>query len=125
MKIVYVAYQGQLDSFPKEYPIVPKWLELLDNAKYVITNSFHGTVFALIFERGFISIPLVGNAEQMNDHLQTLLARTALIHRLTIDCNMLLENVAFERIRTSIEKLKKKGLDFLNDSLYRDNCSVV
>ena len=125
MKIVYVAYQGQLDSFSKEYPIVPKWLELLDNAKYVITNSFHGTVFALIFERGFISIPLVGNAGQMNDHLQTLLARTALIHRLTMDCNMLLENVAFERIRTSIEKLKKKGLDFFNDSLYRDNCSVA
>ena len=125
MKIVYVAYQGQLDSFSKEYPIVPKWLELLDNAKYVITNSFHGTVFALIFERGFISIPLVGNAGKMIDHLQTLLARTALIHRLTMDCNMLLENVAFERIRTSIEKLKKKGLDFFNDSLYRDNCSVA
>lgn len=125
LKVVYVASQGRRDSFPKEYPTVPQWLELLANAKYVITNSFHGTVFALIFERSFISIPLIGNAGRMNDRLQTLLTRAGLMHRLTIDCNMLLENVAFESIRTSIEKQKNKGLDFLNYSLNRDDCAVI
>lgn len=125
LNVVYVASQGRRDSFPKEFPTVPQWLELLANAKYVITNSFHGTVFSLIFERSFISIPLFGNAEKMNDRLQTLLTQTSLMHRFTIDCNILLENVAFDSIRISIEKLKKQGLDFLNNSLNRDNYPVV
>lgn len=125
LKVVYVASQGRRDSFPKEFPTLPQWLELLANAKYVITNSFHGTVFSLIFERNFISIPLCGNAGQMNDRLQTLLTQTGLMQRLTIDCNMLLEDIAFVIIRNFIEKLKKMGLDFLNDSLSRDNLPVV
>lgn len=33
-----------------------EWIYLLSNAEYVITNSFHGTVFSLIFNKKFVSV---------------------------------------------------------------------
>ena len=34
-----------------------EFLGYVKNAEYVITNSFHGTVFSIIFEKRFLSIP--------------------------------------------------------------------
>lgn len=43
---------------------VPHWLNLIKNAQYVITDSFHGTVFSVIFQRQFITVSTAfrGNA---------------------------------------------------------------
>ena len=32
---------------------VPEWLAMFRDASYVVTDSFHGTVFSIIFEKGF------------------------------------------------------------------------
>lgn len=117
LEVVYVVSQGKQDSFPKTYPTVPQWLELLANARYVVTNSFHGTVFSLIFERNFISVPLSGEAGKMNDRQRTLLAHADLVRRFTNDCDRLLEDISFIEVKGTLEKLRKEGLDFLRSSL--------
>jgi len=45
-------------SNPEEYvrPSVEEWLRAIHEAAYVVTDSFHGTVFAIIFKRPFLSI---------------------------------------------------------------------
>lgn len=73
LKIVYVGSQGQEDKFKKEEPAIPEWLGLMANAQYVITNSFHGTVFAIQFMKKFMVYPITGIAAKMNDRLSTLL----------------------------------------------------
>lgn len=73
LKVIYVGSQGQEDKFPKEEPTVEQWLSLMANAKYVVTNSFHGTVFAMLFHRQFMVYPVCGLAARMNDRLTTLL----------------------------------------------------
>lgn len=35
---------------------VAEWLALIKNAKYVITDSFHGTVFSIIYSKQFITL---------------------------------------------------------------------
>lgn len=35
---------------------VPQWLALIDGASYVVTDSFHGSCFALLFEKPFVSL---------------------------------------------------------------------
>lgn len=42
-------------------PHVAQWLKSFNDAKFIITDSFHGTVFAIIFNRPFI---VVGNKER-------------------------------------------------------------
>lgn len=51
LKIVYVASQGRKDVFPKVTPTIGEWLSLIKNSEYVITNSFHGTVFSLQYHK--------------------------------------------------------------------------
>ena len=82
LKIVYVASQGQEDKFEKTEASIPDWLALIAHAEYVLTNSFHGTVFALIFGRKFITYPIVGVAAKMNDRITTLLDPLALSDRI-------------------------------------------
>ncbi len=54
-----LGIQGCQNYIPAEYQIIPspeEFLSLYRDAQYVITNSFHGTVFALIFKKSFLSI---------------------------------------------------------------------
>ena len=73
LKVVYVGSQGQEDKFPKEEPTIPEWLALIAHAEYVITNSFHGTIFAMQFQRKFMVFPVCGASIGMNNRLTTLL----------------------------------------------------
>lgn len=52
---------------------VPEWLYALARAKVVLTNSFHGTVFAIMFHRPFISVLLTGRMSMMNVRITSLL----------------------------------------------------
>ena len=52
------------------YPDVREWLKLIKNSDLIITNSFHGCVFSLIFEKSFIPIK---NNERGNSRIESLL----------------------------------------------------
>lgn len=49
---------------------VEEWLAMFRDAKYVITDSFHGTVFSIIFNKPFITI---GNSTRGMDRFVSLL----------------------------------------------------
>ena len=72
LDIVYISGNGLNDKYPKVYATIPEWLYLLDNAEYVITNSFHCGVFATIFHKQFGIIPLNGNHSQSNSRIESL-----------------------------------------------------
>lgn len=59
-------------KFNREYPTIPEWISLIDNAEYVITDSFHGSVFSLLFSKKFAVIPKVGQYSGMNERLLSL-----------------------------------------------------
>ena len=81
LQVKYIASQGRNDSFPKIYPTIEEWLELIDHASYFITNSFHGTVFSLFFNTPFMTLPLTGNYSSMNDRIFGLLKKADLMDR--------------------------------------------
>lgn len=60
---------------------VTEWLQNIDNSKYVITDSFHGTVFCLLFHKPFLVIPNSSNGKGMNERFATLLGKTHLEYR--------------------------------------------
>ena len=45
------AHEVLYDAGPEEF------VSLIANAAFVVTDSFHGTVFSLLFHRPFITIP--------------------------------------------------------------------
>jgi hypothetical protein len=73
LEVVYVASQGRVDKYLKTYPNIGQWLFLINNAEYVITNSYHGAIFSIIMNRQFLVLPLKGKQSEMNERLFTLL----------------------------------------------------
>jgi hypothetical protein len=63
LKIICVQANGKYRNIPQEintvFPTVEGWLSLMLNAEYVLTNSFHGTVFSIIFNKQFLVIPQI------------------------------------------------------------------
>lgn len=58
---------------------VYSWLKEIRDAAFVVTNSFHGTVFSILFHKPFLTIPVAG--ANMDDRLYTLLSSLCLANR--------------------------------------------
>lgn len=54
----------------KVQPPVEQWLQAFKDAKLVITDSFHGTVFSILFHKPFI---VLGNKARGNSRIESLL----------------------------------------------------
>lgn len=81
VEVIYVGGNGIVDKHEKIAATVPQWLYLIDHAKYVITNSFHCSVFAYLFRTKFGVIPMNGINEGMNDRFISLFEYTGILPR--------------------------------------------
>ncbi len=61
---------------------VESWLKRIADSSFVVTNSFHGTVFSILFRRPFITVLLRGRMEGMNERVYTLLSTLGLEDRM-------------------------------------------
>lgn len=88
-----------IGRFTKDgYPSVESWIEGIANARYVITDSFHGTVFSIIFHRQFVTL---GNAVRGNNRFKSLFAT------LGIDKARLCDDVE------SVAKILQQPIDYI------------
>lgn len=62
-----------------EFPSVVAWLQAFRNADFVVTDSFHGTVFSILFNKKFV---VIGNSVRGNARLYSLLMRLGLSSRI-------------------------------------------
>ena len=51
---------------------IEDWLSYIRNADYVVTNSFHGTVFAVQFRKQFLSVAVEGSGMRVSDFLKDI-----------------------------------------------------
>ncbi len=114
LEVIYVASQGRTDDYEKAYPTIEEWLSLVRNANYIITNSFHGTVFSLIYNVPFLSLLLSGSASRMNSRITELLDRYGLSERVFHgDYQSLFENISFDTFNNK----KIKDIEFVDKLL--------
>lgn len=90
LRYYVTAIQGTERFIPSDYLVYPKpsdWLSYYKYSKFVITNTFHGTVFALIYHRPFISILQKGKLKGQNNRIYSLLEMFDLTERLWDGCS--------------------------------------
>lgn len=105
----YNAYKNELMSLYSYGPV--DFVNAFKNAAYVVTNSFHGTVFSLIFERKFYSVLPKERAGRIKDLLQDLELDSRIISdekEVNIDLD-----INYGLVKEKIEALKSKSKDFL------------
>lgn len=107
----------------KRYPSPGKYISLVKNANFIVTNSFHGTIFSILFKKNFISTALLGVAAQKNVRITDLLKacklETRFIDRFNPD--MVSKNVTqridWEEPIKTIEGQREKSIDFIINAL--------
>lgn len=78
------------------YPSVESWLQAFHSASFVVTDSFHGTVFSILFNKPFIAI---GNSARGMARFESLLSQFGLSERLVESA----EDVTPELVHCQIE----------------------
>lgn len=110
LEVVYVpANEAQKINFHKKtFPTVEEWLGLYENASAVVTNSFHGTVFSLIFNKPFLSVHQTGKFEDQNVRIDSLLEDFGLKNRIfSGDFEKLFAPVDFENVNKRLDEIRK------------------
>ncbi|WP_270404875.1 polysaccharide pyruvyl transferase family protein [Candidatus Collinsella stercoripullorum] len=96
------------------------YLRLMRNATLVVTTSFHGTIFPVLFERPFWTIKNGGMFGD-DDRVLTLMDSLALNDRLIPiefdSCRDYLEPLDFAECRNRRKVLRSESLSFLRDAL--------
>ena len=94
-------------------PSVEQWLTFFYDAEFVVTDSFHGCVFSIIFNKRFVTI---GNEERGMSRFKSLLSLLGLESRLCTNLRdadsaiLIDENTDYE-MRLSL--LRQKSMQFL------------
>ena len=100
------------------WPPVEEWLSGIINADIVVTDSFHGTVFAILFHRPFV---VISNDERGNARLVSLLnmfEMDNLIFNLNDKIKEIKkENYDWKKVDAIIKDMKEKSLHFLKENL--------
>ncbi|TDD77020.1 polysaccharide pyruvyl transferase family protein [Flavobacterium caseinilyticum] len=101
------------------YPPITDWIKGFMDADYIVTDSFHGTVFSIIFNKPFITI---GNKGRGLSRFQSLLSLFNLENRLVIDCNnvpvsLLEEQIDFNKVNEILNIQKAKSIQYLINAL--------
>lgn len=119
----YVKYSDQFaDEAP--YDVGPsEFLNLIRNAEFVCTDSFHGTVFSQIFHKKFFVFRRYPNKSKVstNSRLDSLLNIVGLKERLlegTEDVKDWIEKeIDYEVIDEKLEKFREESKSFLRGAL--------
>jgi hypothetical protein len=95
-----------------------EFLTLLGRASYVISTSFHGVVFSLIFRKEFQALGLGDNAARVTDLLAELniKGRYAASGEENLEPD-LTQRIDFDLVHLKLDRLRKQSIDFLTTSL--------
>lgn len=102
-----------LHSRPRDFV---SWIA---HAEYVFTNSFHGSVFSLLFQKPFISSTVKPNGE-LNTRVSELLTLVGCESNILEDEKLQVKDIKppnFNMVNAEMKKLQTKGMNFLTDVL--------
>lgn len=110
---IYFKFKiGQLEYLPT----LERFMELFKNAEYVLTDSFHGTVFSIIYNRKMIDI-LPGKT---GTRIRSILSLFGIEDRIVCDysdMSILKKKLDFVKINEVLKKQREESIKLLNEIL--------
>lgn len=116
--LVYISggLHGVLDKInPKKHPVFgvgpAEFIDLIDNAKYVFTNSFHGAAFSIILNKNFY----VEFSSDTNSRLITLVKNFEL-EECIIDCdtfNYAKPQLNYDKVNSILAVKRRESMSYL------------
>ena len=100
------------DAGPEEF------LSFIKKANYVVTDSFHGTVFSVIFERPFITIP----HKTRGGRIITFLNKMGLIDRMlsVFNAETIKQHYNINYVNNKLALERKNSINFIENAIKKD-----
>ena len=118
-------YNAMDESFGDEapYDVSPeRFLNILRNAKYVCTDSFHGTAFSAIFHKKFIVFDRYSNesSNSKNSRIESVCENLGLLNRRydkNLDIVEVMESeIDYNEVSKKIENYRIKTIEYLKEA---------
>ena len=104
-KVNSISYN---DAGPQEF------LSIIENAKYTIVSSFHGTAFSIIYHKKFVYIPFNNEKDQRSLTLLHSLGLECCVYKELFNFNNV-ENINWNTVDEKLKVLRKSSLEYLSN----------
>ena len=103
------------------YPTIEEWLGLICDAEYVLTSSFHGLVFSILFHKPFVVCLRKEELFAGNDRIITLLNLLDLKGRIVSEkmqdmAAVVSKPINWEKVDALLAHEREKSFSFLNNA---------
>ena len=107
--------KGLFSRIVNQDPSVYDWVNQIATADFVVTDSFHGTAFSLIFNKQFV---VIGNVARGMVRFTSLLGQFDLAERLTTDrLPDISRTIDYQSVNKVLNEKRKRGINFLRNNL--------
>lgn len=99
------------------------WIDYINSSELLVTDSFHGTCFAIIFKKNFITI---ANEYRGLTRFTSLLEKLGLMDRLVLNVNdimkteIIYKNIDYDVVYKLLDEEKEKSYSWLKMSLSKE-----
>ena len=111
-------------SDPERYVIAPdEFVSYIDKASFIVTDSFHGTVFSILFNKPFVVFDRLESsqtkASSMHSRIETLLSKFRLEDRYegNMDKCKNLYETEYSHVPAILEEEREKAYKFLREAM--------
>ena len=104
----------------EKIPSIESWIKGFADADFVVTDSFHGTVFSIIFNKPFISLV---NVSRGASRFESILGEFDLMQRLASDFDqqhieaLIEEAIAYDGVNQKLDALRSHSKEVLKKAL--------
>ncbi len=118
LKIVsYSSGKNLSSSAASFYSYGPsEFLNLFNFSSFVITSSFHGTAFSIIFNKPFYTINHKKKGSRMKDLLESIDLESRLVFD-SFDTSQINDKIDYSKVNSKLKKNKTTSVEFLKKSL--------
>lgn len=116
LKVIDISYEkiDWTQSVERKYAVTPgEFLSLFKNASFIVTNSFHGTAFSIIYQKQFVCVPKKGTEHRMIELMRKLGAGDNLI----IDNFQSIKTIDYVQLNYYLANYRNESMRFLKQSL--------
>lgn len=99
------------------FPSMDSWISNFKQASFIVTDSFHGVCFSIIFKKNFL---VIGNKSRGLERFTSLLGLFHLEERMfhaDSFMSILKENIDYSNVQQILDNMKKLSIDFLKKHL--------
>lgn len=122
----YASGNNYSDEFINCYPTINEWLSYIYYSKNIITNSYHGCIFCIIFEKNFFYYPVNPLSDGSTDErITSLLKRLKITNRAISNIDTLAKvlinpesyKINWREVNMEVNIFAQEGRNFLMDHL--------